>query len=161
MITSAADREERLGSILRDVTHLMRRNFDRRARSLNLTQVQWRALTQLSTNPGVSQTELAELLETEPESVCRLVDRLEAAGWVERRQNPKDRRAFQLFVSARGRPLLAHLWRFADETHADAIDGLSPEALHMLVQTLQHVKRNLANAEKRPAKTARATVKAG
>jgi DNA-binding MarR family transcriptional regulator len=81
-----------------EVARLLRRNFNRRAQPLGLTQVQWRALARLARNEGMRQVDLAESLELQPMTVARLIDRMEAAGWVQRRPDPGDRRAVQLWA---------------------------------------------------------------
>ena len=81
---------------LTDVARLMRTVFDRRVRRLGLTRAQWLALTRLHRRPGASQSELADMMEVEKATVGRLVDRLEAKGWVERRAQAGDRRVNRL-----------------------------------------------------------------
>ena len=88
-----------LGFLISDVSRLMRRRFDERARQLGATRAQWRTLTMLSRNEGLNQGALADLLEVEPITLCRMIDRLEESGLVERRRDPADRRAWQLFLT--------------------------------------------------------------
>src|SRR3546814_4821449 len=87
------DPDRSLGFLLNDVSRLMRRNLNRRVQALGLTQSQWRALAYLSRQEGINQVTLADTLEVQPITLARLIDRLEAAGWVERRRHPSDRRA--------------------------------------------------------------------
>ena len=87
------------GYLLSDVTLLFRKHFDRRAVKFGLTRAQWRATKVLYHREGLRQTELAEFLEMEPIAVGRVIDRLQAAGFVERRHDPKDRRAWRLHLS--------------------------------------------------------------
>src|SRR5689334_11950907 len=93
-----------LGSLLNDVSRLMRKKFDQRAKELRLTRAQYYLLAKLARHEGIKQVELAELLEVEPISAARLVDRMEAAGWVERRADPADRRARRVFLAPKARP---------------------------------------------------------
>src|SRR5512142_441145 len=88
------------GYLVTDVTRLMRKHFDRRAVRFNMTRAQWRALKRLHHDEGMRQNELAEFLEMEPIAVGRVIDRLQKAGFVERRADPKDRRAWRLYVTA-------------------------------------------------------------
>lgn len=141
--------EPTLGSLVSDVTRLMRRNFNRRAQGLGLTQAQWRALAYLSRNEGINQACLAEFLDVQPISIARLIDRMQAAGWVERRPHPDDRRAVRLYLTEKAQPLLARIWSLAAKTREDAIAGLSEDRYRRLMQGLELVKRNLLEAEAR------------
>jgi DNA-binding MarR family transcriptional regulator len=90
-----------LGLLVSDIARLLRRNMDRRLQSLGLTQAQWRAIARLARSEGMTQAALAESLEIQPITLTRLVDRMEKAGWVERRTHPLDRRAVQLYLAPR------------------------------------------------------------
>ena len=94
-----ADFERDLLFLLNDVARLLRVDADKRARAHGMTRAQWGILIWLERQPGISQKELAELLEVEPITVARLVDRLEARGMVERRPDPRDRRIWRLHLS--------------------------------------------------------------
>src|SRR5207302_9486649 len=83
------------GFLLHDIARLMRKRFDQRARNLNLTRAQWQVVAHLARHEGINQAGLAEIIEIEPITLGRLIDRMEEAGWVERRPNPSDRRAPQ------------------------------------------------------------------
>jgi DNA-binding MarR family transcriptional regulator len=84
--------------ILHDVARLIRVEADKRARRRGMTRAQWALLIRLEQNPGLSQKEVADLLEVEPISVARLVDRLEAGGLIERRPDASDRRIWRLHL---------------------------------------------------------------
>jgi DNA-binding MarR family transcriptional regulator len=133
--------------LLVDVARLLRRNFNRRAQALGLTQPQWQALARLSQNQGMNQACLADLLEVQPITLARLVDRLEAAGWVERRPDPDDRRAQRLFLTAQVEPLLDDMRSFSSATREEALAGLSDAERGQLIETLKAVKSNLVRAE--------------
>jgi MarR family transcriptional regulator for hemolysin len=94
----AYDPERSFGFLLHDIARLMRKIFDQRARSLGLSRAQWQLLVHLSRHEGINQSGLAEILEIENITLGRLVDRMEEAGWVERRADPGDRRARLLFT---------------------------------------------------------------
>lgn len=136
--------EPSLGFLLHEVMRLMRRNFDRR---VQLTQAQWRALVYLSRNEGINQTGLADLLEVRPITLARLIDRLEEAGWVERRNNPDDRRACRLYLTDRAIPLIKNMQEMGARTIAEALAGFSPSAEAELIESLSAIKRNLLAAE--------------
>jgi hypothetical protein len=88
ILTISALMSDSIGFLISDVSRLMRRRFDERARTIGVTRPQWRALTALSRHEGINQGQLADLLEVEPITLCRMVDRLEDAGHVERRRDP-------------------------------------------------------------------------
>ena len=132
-----------IGFLISDVSRLMRRRFDERARALGATRTQWKALAHINRNEGVNQGGLAELLEVEPITLCRMVDRLEEAGLVERRRDPADRRAWRLFLTDKSRPVLDRMRTVADELTAESLAGVSEEALGQLTATLEHIRANL------------------
>ena len=101
--------ERSLGFLLHDVSRLLRRRFDGRARTIGLTRAQWSVLAHLSRYEGINQTALADILEIEPITLVRQLDRLEAAGWIERRLDPQDRRVRLLYLTDRGRPILERM----------------------------------------------------
>lgn len=131
------------GFLLSDVSRLMRRRFDERARTIGATRAQWRALTSISRNEGINQGGLAELLEVEAITLCRMVDRLEEAGLVERRRDPNDRRAWRLFLLPKSHPILESLRGMADELFAGALDGLTPDDQAHLSGSLSRIRENL------------------
>jgi MarR family transcriptional regulator, transcriptional regulator for hemolysin len=132
-----------IGFLLSDVSRLMRRRFDERARALGATRTQWKALAYISRNEGLNQGGLAELLEVEPITLCRLVDRLEEAGMVERRRDPADRRAWRLFLTDKARPVLDKMRDIADELTEQTLAGVTPDQVAALNATLEHIRANL------------------
>ncbi len=132
-----------LGFLISDVSRLMRRRFDERARALGATRAQWRTLTTLSRNEGLNQGALAELLEVEPITLCRMIDRLEEAGLVERRRDPADRRAWQLFLTDKSKPVLAELKATADELIENVLTGMSEPVRDALGASLNRMRANL------------------
>src|ERR687885_2800948 len=92
-----------------ETAHALRKAFDRRAVGLGVTRAQWKVLFKLTRKPGLRQVELADMLDLEPITLCRIVDRLEEAGLVERTRDPDDRRAWRLHVTATAQPPLHHL----------------------------------------------------
>ena len=136
-----------LGFLVADLARLLRRNMDRRLQSLGLTQAQWRAIVHLSRSEGMTQAALAESLEIQPITLTRLIDRMESAGWVERRTHPADRRAVQLYLTAQSQPILEEMHARAADTLAEATRGVATRAQRQLVATLEQMKRNLLAAE--------------
>ncbi len=142
------DPSRNLGFLVHEVARLMRRRFDRRVQSLGLTQAQWRTLVHLSRCEGMNQAALAEILEIRPITLTRLLDKLQQAGWVERRPDPSDRRMFRLYITEQAQPMLAELQAAAAETRAEATQGLSSAMRRELIDLLCTVKSNLLTAER-------------
>ena len=136
-----------LGFLLNDVARLMRKRFDRQARDLGLTRAQWRVMMFLRRHEGARQNELAALLEVENVTLGRHIDRLEESGWVERRPDPSDRRAWLLFLDEKSRPILDKLAVVLIETRETALKGFTTQERDNLIDTLLRIKINLANAE--------------
>ncbi|MBO9623457.1 MAG: MarR family transcriptional regulator [Sphingomonas sp.] len=136
---------ESLGFLLSDVSRLMRRRFDERARKSGASVAQWRVLKILQRQPGLNQGQIAELLEVEPISCCRMIDRLEESGLVERRRDPADRRAWRIHLTDTASPVLADLHKLAGEMIEDALQGLNPEQREQLIESLQTIRSNLTS----------------
>src|SRR5262245_5949563 len=135
------------GFLLHDVARLLRRNFMRRIVDLDLTQAECRALMHLARNEGVRQVDLAETLEVQPITLARLVATLAAAGLVERRPDPEDRRAFRLVLTPAAKPVLVRIRALAAKTWADAIGDVGEARMAQFSKTLADLKRNLMDAE--------------
>jgi MarR family transcriptional regulator, transcriptional regulator for hemolysin len=145
--------DRHLGYLVNDLARLLRRNFNRRVQSLGLTQAQWRAIAHLSRKEGLTQTELADRLDVQAITLTRLIDRMQNAGWVERRDHPSDRRAVQLFLTGKCEPILAEMQSRAADTLRDALTGIASGAQQQLVEALERMKRNLAACEDAAATT--------
>ena len=130
--------------LLADISRLTRRRFDERARLIGVTRPQWRLLVTLSRDEGLNQGALAERLEVEPITLCRMVDRLEEAGLIERRRDPADRRAWRLYLSDKSRPLLDRLRAIADEVFGQALGEITPAEHDAVFETLTRMRANLA-----------------
>lgn len=135
------------GCLLHDTARLLRRDFNRRAQVLGLTQTQWQALCVLSHNEGINQAALAELLEVQPITLGRLIDRLEATGWVERRDHPTNRRAITLYLTSKAEPILNDMWKLAEQTRDIALRGVSESEREQVMSILERVKENLLRSE--------------
>ena len=122
----------------------LRRAFDRRAGSLGVTRAQWRVLARLSRMPGLRQVELAEQLDMEAITLCRIVDRLAEAGLVERQADPADRRAWRLFLTANAKPLVKKLRALADDLAEEAFEGLDTTRRDAVRATLAAMRNNVA-----------------
>lgn len=131
------------GFLVTDVTRLMRKHFDRRAQRFNLTRAQWRALKRLNHGEGMSQNDLAEFLEMEPIAVGRVIDRLQKAGFVERRADPADRRAWQLYLMPGAHAVLDDMELISNDLYAQAQRGIPATELKMMISVLERMKDNL------------------
>ena len=134
------------GFLIHDVSRQLRKSFDRHAKAIGLTRAQWRVLAHLSRNEGVKQSELADILEIKPITLARLLDRLSADDWVERRMDPTDRRAKRLFLTGKAKPILSDLRKVALAVREEALEGLSPADQDRLIEQLRLVKSNLFKA---------------
>ncbi|MGD8710087.1 MAG: MarR family transcriptional regulator [Ectothiorhodospiraceae bacterium] len=136
------DRE--LGFLLYDAARLLRRDFDRRAKGLGLSRAQWSVLAHLARQEGVKQAELAELLDVQPITLARQLDRLEAGGWVRRCYDPQDRRVRRLYLTEDALPVLEDLRELGRQTRSLALQGLDGEDRRQLLNLLSVVRGNLA-----------------
>ena len=132
-----------LGFDLAETSRLMRRDFDRRAAALGATRAQWRVLARLWRQDGLRQVDLADALDVEPITLCRMVDRLEEAGLVERRKDEGDRRAWRIHLTGRAEPVLQELQAIGTAFHADALEGISPAEQEAVAGVLERIKANL------------------
>jgi MarR family transcriptional regulator, transcriptional regulator for hemolysin len=137
---------------LLDVTRLLRKHFDRRAEPLGLTRAQWRAIKIIHRHPAISQKALAELLEMEPIPVGRVVDRLQQAGFVERRADPADRRVWRLHTRAKALGVLDDMEVIASGLRDETLAGISDAELAACLGVLERMKQNLLALEETPAK---------
>lgn len=129
----------------------MRRAFDAKARAIGVTRPQWQVLTVLKRHEGVNQGGLAEHLDVEPITVCRMVDRLQEAGLVERRADAADRRSWRLFLTDRAHTLLDQLRPLAEEFIEELVAGLDTKERDALVASLEQVRGNLTRRLNEPA----------
>ena len=138
--------EPTLGFLIHDVARLLRKRFEQLSRDSGLTRSQWQVLAYLERNEGIHQSGLAELLEVEPITLGRMVDRLQEYGLVERGPHPSDRRIWLLRLTARAKAKLDELHRLGDETRAEALAGIADADYDHLMKTLSAVKSNLTTA---------------
>jgi MarR family transcriptional regulator for hemolysin len=132
-----------IGYMLSDVARLIRTVFDRRVRDIGLTRAQWLVLTRVYRRPGVSQTELADMLEIDRASAGRMIDRMEKGGWVERRPDSGDRRINRLHLTAEARKVHADMWAIAEATVDDALSPLTAEERARFTELTAKVKGKL------------------
>ena len=143
--------------LLHDVARLLRVDADKRARAHDMTRAQWGILIWLERQPGISQKELSELLEVEPITVARLIDRLEARGMVERRPDPRDRRIWRLHLQPDALPVLSEIADQRAEISRMVTAGLDDDTIDTLTGALLRMKLVLiqeAHAARRGADAA-------
>jgi MarR family transcriptional regulator, transcriptional regulator for hemolysin len=132
------------GFLLTDLAQLYTKRFEARARGLSLTLSECKALAVLANFEGVSQKRLAEISEIRPAHLVRILDRMEAGGWAERRSHPRDRRAHSLAMTESAKAVLQSISVVIDETHADALKGFTGDELETLMELLRRVHANLS-----------------
>jgi DNA-binding MarR family transcriptional regulator len=131
------------GFLLKDIQRLYVRLFEQRVAQLGITFTQCKALVLLSRNEGATQAKLAEVSETEPMTLVRVLDRMERDGWIERQADPSDRRAYRLYLKPASSPVLAEVLRIGEKIRAEALAGLSTEQREVLMDMLEQVRDNL------------------
>ena len=132
---------------LGETSRMMRRYYDRGVASLGVTTAQWRVLLRLAREPGLKQVELAERLDVEPITACRIVDRLEESGLVERLRDPDDRRAWRLELTAKAEPLVTRLGSIAEDMSAEAFADLSEHEIETVRSYLARIRDSVGRAE--------------
>ena len=138
-----ASQNREFAFILHDVARLLRTYADYKAAQFGMTRAQWAVLVRIDRAEGLSQAELAEVLDLQPITLTRLLDKLAENGLIERRPDPTDRRIKRLFLTAAARPLLGRLGALGEETMAAALDGVAPEEVQHMISQLAVVKENL------------------
>jgi MarR family transcriptional regulator for hemolysin len=119
---------------------------DQRARQYGMTRAQWAVLVRLDRSEGLKQSELAEILDLQPITLTRLLDRLAENGLIERRSDPNDRRANRLFLTSSARPLLERLSDLGTDMMSTVLEGLDAKTLEKLQRDLGLVRENLRGA---------------
>lgn len=135
--------DQDLPFVMHDLARLMRVRFDQHARGWGMTRAQCVILMKLSCRPGMSQVELAQLMEVEPMTVGRLIDRLEAAGLVERRPDPADRRMHRLHVQEAAKPILEKIDAYRAAGVAKFHEGIPLEDWDTALRVLLQIKEKL------------------
>ncbi len=129
--------------LLNDVARLLRTYADHMAAQFGMTRAQWAVLVRLDRCQGLHQSELAELLDLQPITLTRLLDKLCDSGLIERRPDPADRRAKRLFLTAAARPVLERLGVLGEETMANTLAGVERKSVEQMIAQLAVVKDNL------------------
>lgn len=138
--------------LLHDVARLLRVDADKRARAHGMTRAQWAILIWLDRQPGISQKELAELLEVEPITVARLVDRLEGRGMMERRPDPRDRRIWRLHLSHPAHQVLREINQQRSEMAELVTNGVDEHSQTIMIEALVRMKATLTRNSHHPTR---------
>ena len=138
---------DNLGFLIHDVARLLRRRFELRSGEVGLSAAQWRLLFRVAKEEGLPQARLAELLEIEPISVSRMLDRMEEAGWLERRPDAEDRRVRRVYPTPRAQAVYGRVRGMAHEVYAEALAGVPDADRATLIRTLETIAANLADGE--------------
>lgn len=147
MALMVSDGTDRLAFLIHDSARLLRKRFEVKGSAYGLSAAQWRLMVRLVKEEGVTQARLAEILEIEPISVSRLLDRMEEGGWVERRQDPTDRRVRIIFPTDKSRETFAAIKSVAGEVYDLALAGLDPDEKRTLIKALDTIITNLSDGE--------------
>ena len=125
-----------------ETAHALRKAFDRLASGLGVTRAQWKVLFRLTRTPGLRQVELADMLDIEPITLCRIVDRLEEAHLVLRVRDPDDRRAWRLHVTDEAQPLIEKLKAVGSDLVDQAFAGLDRKDIEITRRVLAQARDN-------------------
>jgi MarR family transcriptional regulator for hemolysin len=137
------DLKRQLVAQLVESSRLLRNYIDHRSKERGTTRAQWIVLFRLRQNEGLSQVDLADVLELQPISLVRLLDRLVEHGLLERRHDPKDRRANRLFLTAKGKKLVDDLDSLRDAIATDVFHDVSNNAVQTTLDTLRDAKERI------------------
>src|SRR3954447_23200258 len=131
---------------LGELHRLVRGYGDKQAARYGMARAQWAVLAKVERYEGLKQSELAEMMDMQPITLTRLIDKLCDNGWIERRGDDKDRRVNRLYLRKAARPLLLKLAELRSELTATALDGINPADAQRLLAQLEQIKENVRNA---------------
>jgi MarR family transcriptional regulator for hemolysin len=131
---------------LHDVARLLRTYADHKAGKFGMTRAQWAVLVRLDRTQGLKQCELADILDVQPITLTRQLDRLCDNGLIERRPDPADRRVKRLYLTPAAQPLLERLGDLGEELLGTALAGLEGPVVEQMLENLSAVKENLRQA---------------
>jgi len=132
-----------LALLMHDVSRLLRHRLDREAQALGLTSAQWRVLSYTARCEGTNQASLADFMDMEPITLSRQLDRMESAGMIERRRDPNDRRAHQLYLTDAGRELIGGFRSIASGVMREATEGVGDDEIDIVVDVLSRMRGNI------------------
>lgn len=128
------------GSLLSRAARQWRRAADLGLRPFDLTEATWLPLVHIARAPSPPrQKDLAASMSLDGSSVVRLLDNLEAAGLIQRKEGERDRRAKIITLTPRGRAIADKVEAVARRIRGDALAGLSDRDIETTVRVLHHV----------------------
>lgn len=144
-----------IGLLVHDVSRLLRRRIDHQAQAIGLTSAQWRVLSalfraEMHEEEPLHQATLAEMMDMEPITLSRQIDRMEAAGMIERRPDPADRRIKRLYLTEAARPLVEKFRTVAMSCYSNVLNGVSDDEVEQVVDVLTRIRANLVNTAEPP-----------
>lgn len=142
----ARSQKREIAFLINDVARLLRTYADQRAATFGMTRAQWAVLVRLERAEGLKQNELADMLDIQPITLTRLVDRLCESGLIERRPDPNDRRAKRLYLTPAARPLIERLHVIGEILMGEVVAGLDDNALDTMNKNFSRMKENLRQA---------------
>ncbi|MEA2992763.1 MAG: hypothetical protein QOD40_1683 [Alphaproteobacteria bacterium] len=149
-------RPREMAFLISDLARLLKTYVDQQARRFGMTRAQWAVLARLERAEGLKQSELAEILDLQPITLTRLVDRLCDSGLIERRADPNDRRAKRLFLTLQARPLMDRLARLGEEVMSEVLAGIDEADVALMISKLSAAKDNLRSAIRKNAEPSEA-----
>jgi MarR family transcriptional regulator for hemolysin len=142
-MSTSPDRIRNFGYLIKDIGRLYTKRFEEEADHLGITLSEAKVLTYISRNSGLSQIQLAELTGVEPMSLVRILDRMEADHWIERRAHPTDRRARQLYLKTKAQSMVDQIAKLSTQVQAQSLVGFKADERSALVDLLQRVHQRL------------------
>ncbi len=153
------DRSRNFGFLLKDASRRFVLRFEQRASAISLTLPQCKVLARLHDNEGVSQAKLGEIVDVDPMTMVRILDRMEAGGLLERRLDPQDRRARRLYLTVKAKPLLDEIWRLVETTRNETFAGISKQERDAFMLVLERIHGTLCGLGDRPIEPPQPAVK--
>lgn len=142
-MSTPSDRLRNFGFLIKDIGRLYTKLFEYEAEHLGITLAEAKVLTYLQRNAGLNQIQLAELSGVEPMSLVRILDRMEADNWIERRAHPTDRRARLLHIKSQAQAMLDQIWKLSDQVRAQALAGFKAEERSVMIDLLGRVHEQM------------------
>ena len=139
------DINEGFGFVIHDVARLLRWSFDRQSQDLGLTRAQWSVLAHLFRGDGIPQKSLACLMDIAPITLARHLDHLEVDAWIERRDDPNDRRAKRVYLTPKAKPMIEKLGKLGQKIRKQALSGIDAKDEKMFLDVLLRIRENLGD----------------
>jgi MarR family transcriptional regulator for hemolysin len=139
-------RKRSIGLKMTVLARQLRQGFDERVENAGVTRAQWVLIATVAASPNATQRELAAKLEVTDVTACRLIDRLVAAGLLERREHAQDRRAYRVALTQAAQPLMAKLATAAETYESEVFANLDDADIDLFNALLARISQNLSGA---------------